>query len=157
MRFRALAHETRWPRAGWSLPKDWGVESYARLLKSERISEVESLKRSTMEDGLDRGRWTAADKHLGQAQVDVKRYIRPRALPEDSLHETKCRTFNKRWANHKFSCEESRSWMGRCSPRTEDQAKRFQFGARDEAGRDWNSSAVLAWLGFAYRFKEWRF
>ena len=48
-----------------------------------------------MEDGLDGGRWTAADKHPGQAQVDVKRNIRPRALPEDSVHETKCRTFNR--------------------------------------------------------------
>src|SRR5215469_10666921 len=78
-----------------------------------------------MEDGLDRGWWTAADKHLGQAQVDVKRYIRPRALPDDSVHETKCRTFNKRWTNHKFSCEESRSWIGDARPQTEDGRRDF--------------------------------
>jgi len=110
-----------------------------------------------MEDGLDQGRWTAADEHFGQAQVDVKRYIRPRALPDDSVHETKCRTFNKRWTNHKFSCEESRSWIGRCWPSNRRWTKRFQFGAKNESGRDWDSRASLPSLGFAYRFSKWWF
>ena len=102
-----------------------------------------------MEDGLDGGRWTAADKHFGQAQVDVKRYIRPRALPEDSVHETKCRTFNGGEPIINSAVKNRDLGWGDARPDMK-MTQRFQFGAEDEAGRDWNSCALLPSMGFTY-------